>query len=138
MGKPSNLGLNNVAFLRTHIVDLADFFEENEVSEIWIVHPDPRPRGKDERRRLTFPRFMEIYKQLLKPDGLLRLKTDNTGLFEYTLEEVLPTLSIKDLEHTKDLYNSPLYAEHHGIKTRYEKKFTEEGHDIKYLKFRFA
>ena len=130
-------GLDNVAFLRTTVLELDECFAENEVDEIWIVHPDPRPRGKDTKRRLTHPRFLELYKKILKPGGLMRLKTDNTGLFEYTLE-VLEDEKITDFEHTFDLYNSDLLADHHGIKTRYELKFTEEGETIKYLKFRFA
>ncbi|MFT5914298.1 MAG: tRNA (guanine-N7-)-methyltransferase [Bacteroidia bacterium] len=131
-------GLENVAFLRTHVLDLADFFAENEVSEIWVVHPDPRPRGRDEKRRLTHQRFMAIYKSLLKENGWLKFKTDSTELFDFTLEEVIPTLEIENFEFTKDLYNSSLLPEHHGIKTRYEGIFTEEGHDIKYMKFKFA
>lgn len=136
-GEALEKGLDNAAFLRTKVHDLEEFFAENEVAEIWIIHPDPRPRGKDEKRRLTHPRFLDIYKKLLKPGGLLRLKTDNTGFFEYTLE-ILEEVKKIDFEHTFDLYNSELYAEHHGITTRYERKFTQEGHDIKYLKFRFA
>ena len=129
-------GLDNVAFLRTSILELGDFFAENEVAEIWIVHPDPKPRKGDGKRRLTHPRFLNIYKNIIKPDGIVRLKTDNTPFFDYTLE-VLETAAIKELESTFDLYNSPLLAEHHGIKTRFELKFTEEGYDIKYLKFKF-
>jgi tRNA (guanine-N7-)-methyltransferase len=129
--------LSNVGFIRCHISHLENHFAPQEVSEIWIVHPDPRPKAHDERRRLTNPRYLNIYKNILQPDGWIRLKTDNSGLFEYTLE-VLKEQPIKDLSFTWDLYESPeLLAEHHGIVTRYEQKFTAEGHKIKYLKFRF-
>lgn len=128
--------LTNVAFLRTLIHDLCHFFEENEVAEIWVVHPDPRPKDKDERRRLTFPRFLEIYRKILQPDGIFRLKTDNTAFYNYSLE-VLKNYKVKNLEYTDDLYNSVLYAEHHGIVTRFEEKFRGQGHRIKYLKCKF-
>ncbi len=132
----SENGLDNVGFLRCLIHSLENFFEDGEVDEIWIIHPDPRPRDKDEKRRLTHKRFLDLYKKLLKEDGWMRLKTDNPGLFEYSLE-VLEKEDISDLEYTKDLYNSPLYAEHHNIVTRYEKKFREQGFSINYLKFKF-
>jgi len=129
--------LNNVGFLRTHIHNLETYFENDEVSQIWIVHPDPRPKKSDAHRRLTHPRFLEIYKKLLKPGGIIRLKTDNTTLYQYSLEILKDRKDIQNLAHTDDLYSSPLLAEHFGIKTRYEKEFTAEGHKIKYLKFIF-
>ncbi|MCB0506228.1 MAG: tRNA (guanosine(46)-N7)-methyltransferase TrmB [Cyclobacteriaceae bacterium] len=132
------LGLEHVAFLRTKIHDLLNFFAPGEVSEIWLTFPDPRPRDRDIKRRLTNPRFLDMYKEVLEPEGWFRFKTDNTGLFEYTLEVLAERNDIRDLEFTKDLYNSPLNAEHFGIKTKYEKMFSEAGEKIKYLKFRFA
>lgn len=136
-GQAIEQGLDHVAFLRSNIHDLLNFFKPNEVAEIWLTFPDPRPRGRDERRRLTFPRFLEMYKIILKPEGWFRFKTDNTDLFDYTLEVLAERNDIKDLEYTKDLYESPLNAEHFGIKTKYEQKFYEAGERIKYLKFRF-
>ena len=132
------LGLEHVAFLRTKIHDLLNFFAPGEVSEIWLTFPDPRPRDRDIKRRLTNPRFLDMYKEVLEPEGWFRFKTDNTGLFEYTLEVLAERNDIRNLEFTKDLYNSPLNAEHFGIKTKYEKMFSEAGEKIKYLKFRFA
>ena len=130
-------GLDNACFLRTHIIELANFFEKGEVSEIWITFPDPRPKDRDEKRRITHPRFLDIYKSVVKNDAVIRLKTDNTGLFEYTLEELKKRTDIKDLEFTFDLYHSPLKPECHDIRTRFEQKFNELGHDIKYLRFSF-
>lgn len=131
-------GLDHVAFLRTQIVLLDKFFEKGEVSEIWITFPDPRPKDRDIKRRLTSPRFLKMYSQLLKEDGWIRFKTDNTPLFDYTLALFDSDIKVKDLEYTHDLYNSPLLEEHYGVKTKYEKIFTEKGEDIKYMKFRFA
>ena len=129
-------GLSNVAFLRCHISHLLDFFAANEVADIWIVFPDPRKKDRDERRRLTFPRYLDIYKQILRPEGYVRLKTDSPELFDYTLE-TLQEQPIKDLIHTRELYQSEWAAEHHGITTRYEATFSAKGFSIKYLKFRF-
>ncbi len=130
-------GLKNVAFLRTHILELDNFFAPHEVSEIWITFPDPRPKDRDEKRRVTHARYIDLYKNLISHDGWVRLKTDNTGLFEYTLEVLKQRDDIKDLEYTSDLYHSELRPDCHEIRTRYEEKFSAEGHDIKYLKFRF-
>ncbi|MDW7693572.1 tRNA (guanosine(46)-N7)-methyltransferase TrmB [Flammeovirgaceae bacterium SG7u.111] len=130
-------GLKNVGFLRTKIHHLEDLFAENEVADIWIINPDPRPRKRDIRRRLTNPRFMGIYHRIMKPGGWIRLKTDSQPLFEYSLEEI-KKLEVLELEKTFDLYESPLYAEHHNIKTRFESIFTKKGHKIHYLKAKLA
>ena len=130
-------GLVNAAFLRTQIMLLEDFFEENEVSEIWLTFPDPRPRKRDVKRRLTSPRFLEMFKKLLAPFGYVRLKTDNTPLFQYTLEEVRARGDVDDLQFTSDLYQSPLRPECYDIKTRYEDAFAGKGESIKYLRFKF-
>lgn len=130
-------GLENVAFLRTQILLIENFFDENEISEIWLTFPDPRPRKRDIKRRLTSPRFIEMFKKLLKPGGYLRLKTDNTGLYNYTLEEVANRMDISDLKFTDDVYQSSLRDECFDIKTRYEMEFAAKGENIKYLRFRF-
>lgn len=130
-------GLTNVAFLRTHLLELANFFEKEEINEIWITFPDPRPRDRDEKRRVTHSRFLDIYKNIIVKGGTVRLKTDNTGLFEYTLELLQSRPDVINLEYTMDLYHSEFEAECHGIRTRYEKKFSAVGHDIKYLRFNF-
>ncbi len=131
-------GLAHVAFLRTQIDKLAEFFENGEIDEIWITFPDPRPKDRDEKRRVVHPRFLEIYKKVITTDGWIRLKTDNTGLFEYALEVLESREDVKDLVFTRDVYHSDLRPECHEIRTRYEEKFSAEGHNIKYLKFRFT
>ena len=124
--------LTNIAFLRTGIKYLEEFFVDGEVSEIWLIHPDPQLRDKDEKKRLTNVNFLNLYKKLLKDEGFFRLKTDNPQLYEYTLEQ-LPLAGFKILNHTSDLYNSELITHHHGIKTHYEKIFTEKGFTINYI-----
>ena len=129
--------LTNVAFLRTQILLIENFFETGEADEIWLTFPDPRPRKIDVRRRLTNSRFLIMYKKLLKPEGYFRFKTDNTGLFEYTLEEIQNRPDIIDLKFTSDLYESDLRGECFDIKTKYEEMFTTKGEKIKYLRCRF-
>lgn len=129
--------LHNVAFLRTFIHALDNFFEPNEINEIWLTFPDPRPKDSDERRRLTNNRFLDLYKPLLKKEGWLKFKTDSTSLFDYTLEVLKSREDITDLIYTHDLNESELLTEHYGIVTHYEKLFSEQGEKIKYLKFRF-
>ena len=130
-------GLTNVAFLRMHIIEILNLFDENEVDEIWLTFPDPRPKDRDEKHRLSNKQFLEKYQKLLKPGGWFKFKTDNTDLFEYTLH-VLSDFSIKDHAFTFDLYTSDLLLEHYDIKTKYEGIWTEKGEKIKYMKFRFA
>lgn len=130
-------GLKNAVFLRTQILLIENFFTEGEVDEIWLVFPDPRPKKRDTKRRLTNPKFLEMFRKLLKPGGYLRLKTDNTGLYEYTLEVVREMPDIEDLAFTDDLYSSPLQPECFDIRTNYEEKFASVGEKIKYLRFRW-
>jgi tRNA (guanine-N7-)-methyltransferase len=131
-------GLDNVAFLRTQIDHLEKFFEPGEVSEMWIVFPDPRPKKSDEHRRLTSPKYLEIYKKLIKAGGVVHLKTDNTELFDYTLTLLQGRSDVDGLSYTWNLYQSEFADGHHGIRTKYEKQFSELGHEIKYLKFSFV
>lgn len=130
--------LNNVAFLRTQIQNIDSFFGDGEVSEIWITFPDPRPKDSDEKRRLTSPRYMALYRKIMKAGGIMNFKTDNLPLFEYTLEEVFPNQNLADLEFTKDLYNSPLLDLHHKIQTTFEKKYLNNGEKINYLRCRLV
>ncbi len=130
--------LKNVGFLRTQMLNIENFFDAQELDEIWLTFPDPRPKKRDVKRRLTSPRFMEMYKRLLKPGGWFRLKTDNTGLFAYTLEELQQRNDITDFQFTHDVYASDLRPECFDIKTRYEEMFANKGETIKYLRFRFT
>lgn len=126
-----NIEFPNIAFLRTIIHHIDQFFSEGEVDEIWIVHPDPRSKGHDERRRITSPRFLNMYKKILKSHGLLKLKTDDDGMFDYSNEQLkIAWFIYKD--STQDLDNSPLLSEHYGIETHYGKIFKAEGRTIKY------
>ncbi len=131
-------GIHNVAFLRTQIQQLEKFFAGGEISELWITFPDPYPREGDEKRRLTSPRFLEMYKDMLKAGGIIHFKTDNADLFNYSLELVQSREDIEVIGFTSDFYQSEWKDDHFGIKTKYEKMFSDKGEKIKYLKFRFV
>ena len=130
-------GVDNVAFLRADITGLDEYFEPEEISEIWITFPDPRPKHRHARRRLTSPGFLDVYKKLLRADGWVRFKTDDTGLFDYTLAIVRRVVAVRNLAFTRNLYSSPLLERQCALQTRYEKRFLEEGASIKYLEFQF-
>jgi len=128
--------LTNVGFLRIRVEELLSFFDENEVSEIWITFPDPQPLKSGIKKRLTYERFLSMYKIILKHDGTLHLKTDSELLFDYSLES-LTSFGTKNLVETRDLYKSELNVRHFGIKTRFEAIFTEKGFLINYLSCEF-
>ncbi|MBI4930513.1 MAG: tRNA (guanosine(46)-N7)-methyltransferase TrmB [Bacteroidetes bacterium] len=128
--------LHNVAFLRTQIEFIESCFAKDEVSEIWLTFPDPQPNK--EKKRLTHMIFLNRYKNVLKPNGIVHLKTDSAELHEFTLE-VITENKINLLDSTNDLYGNsePAREEVKSIKTHYEKLFTAKGKKITYLKFRF-
>ncbi len=127
--------LTNVAFLRCRIEYILEFFEPNEVDEIWITFPDPQLKDSREKQRLTHTRFLDLYKKCLKPQGFIHLKTDSRELTDFTLE-TLKNYPHKDLAYTFDLYNSDFLPNHKGIQTKYERMFLAKGKLINYLKFR--
>jgi tRNA (guanine-N7-)-methyltransferase len=127
-------GLVNVCFLRAGIQFLEEFFIDGEVDEIWLINPDPQPRDKEEKRRLTNEKYLSLYSKVLKLDGQLNFKTDNDFLYKYTLKTLRNYVDFEVTNYTEDLYLSELYSEHHGIKTHYEELFVEQGHIISYIK----
>lgn len=130
--------LSNVAFLRTEILFIESFIADGEADEIWLTFPDPRPRKRDAKRRLSSSRYIDMYKKLLRPGGYFRFKTDNTDLFNFTLEELALRNDLENYQFTHDLYSSNLRPECYDIKTRYEEMFAAKGEKIKYLRFTFA
>ncbi len=129
-------GVPNVGFLRIQIENITDYFDAGEVDEIWITFPDPQPQISREKKRLTFPRFLDRYKSILKSGGFINLKTDNDGLHAYTSEKI-EELGLKLHVKTEDLYHSPYADEVLSIKTYYEKKYLRDNKNINYLKFSF-
>jgi len=132
------LGLNNAAFLRTRIEQIAAFFDAEEVDEIWITFPDPFLRKSKSNRRLTSPRFLKEYKKILKKDGIFQLKTDSPELYEFTMEVLEAEKEWVDcLYNDDDIYSKPLPIKELEIKTRYEYMHLEDKRLIKYVKMRF-
>jgi len=128
-------GLDNVAFLRMRIEEIANFFAEKEVDEIWITFPDPFLRKSKANRRLTSPRFLDTYKKIIKPESIIHLKTDSPELFAFT-EEVLdeyPNVTIHYIN--RDIYNDELAYAELAFKTYYEKQHLENERTIKYVRF---
>ncbi|MFT3681919.1 MAG: tRNA (guanosine(46)-N7)-methyltransferase TrmB [Ferruginibacter sp.] len=110
--------LSNAAFLRTQISLIHNYFDKNEVDEIWFTFPDPQLRTSKARKRLTHPEFLRLYQQFLKPGGLLHLKTDSPRLYHFTLRVTalykLPLMEANDNVYTRNA--SPELS----IKTYYE------------------
>ncbi len=131
-------GLHNVAFIRTRIDQIEHFFGPGEVNEIWVTFPDPHP-GEGERNarhRLTSPEFLERYRKIVTPDGILNLKTDSPIMYEFTLHEVIEKQGLPLLYATNDLYANTDELEVKHIRTFYEQMWLDQGLTIKYLKFR--
>lgn len=126
--------LTHAGFIRTHIEKLPHFLGPDEVSEIWIIFPDPYPRKAKARKRLTSPMFLNYYRQYVKSDGIVHLKTDSDGLFNFTLE-VIEQQKLPILRQVNDVYrecpDDPLLT----VKTFYEKMHLEEGRTIKFVSF---
>ncbi len=127
--------LNNVAFLRMQISNITNYFCKDEISEIWITFPDPQPKRSKVNKRLTSILFLDRYRQILKHDGIIHLKTDDDLLYVYTLE-VINDLKEELIEKQDDIYTSDNLDELLKIETYYEKMWKEEGKSIKYIKFK--
>ncbi|MES2455084.1 MAG: tRNA (guanosine(46)-N7)-methyltransferase TrmB [Bacteroidota bacterium] len=129
-------GIPNLAFLRIQIEDIVDYFGENEIDEIWITFPDPQPQESREKKRLTYPGFLNKYKTFLKPGGRINLKTDNDGLYQYTVETV-KELNLVFHKNTDQLYQSEFADQVLAIKTHYERIYLKHDKNINYIQFSF-
>ncbi len=127
--------IDNAAFFRTRIEQIALFFEKDEVDEIWITFPDPFLRKGKSNRRLTSPFFLNHYRKFLKDGGIVNLKTDSPVLYEFTLETIAEDDKCNLLYEDHDIYSKPLYRPELEIKTFYEQMHLEDGRTIKYVKF---
>lgn len=130
-------GLTNVMFLRTKVEFIHRYFDKDEVDEIWLTFSDPQP--KKPNKRLTSSGFIEKYKSILKPGGIIHLKTDSDILFEFTEKEIKEK-GYNCLFSTWDLYDNldQLTEDEQEIlqfKTHYEDLFSKKGARIKYCKF---
>ena len=126
--------LTNAAFLRTQIEMLPNYFAANEVDEIWITFPDPQLRTSKAKRRLTHPRFLRLYQQVLKPGGFLHLKTDSPALYNFT-KKLIEMYSLLLVDSSEDVYAITEVPETLKIKTHYESLDIAQSKKIFYLKF---
>lgn len=131
----SREGLKNVAFLRTNIELLPNFFSENEVDEIWITFPDPQM--KKATKRLTSSYFLKRYQACMRDGGVIHLKTDSPFLYTYT-RELVRLNGYEVQEETDDLYAGECVDPIRAVKTHYEKQWIERGLSIKYIQFRLS
>lgn len=126
--------LSNAAFLRTQIDKIDTYFQPGEVSEIWITFPDPQLRTSRAKKRLTHPRFLRLYQHILRPGGLVHLKTDSPSLYYFTrLIADLYELDIKDA--TENVYARPDNPPEISIKTHYENLDISESKQVFYICF---
>jgi len=126
--------LHNVAFLRTQIQKLEDYFSPGEVSEIWITFPDPQLRHGKAKKRLTHPRFLRLYQQLLPANGVIHLKTDSPDLYEFT-KTVIDMAGLTLHADLDDVYASANIDDDLKIKTHYESLDIAQSNRIHYLQF---
>jgi tRNA (guanine-N7-)-methyltransferase len=128
-----NEKIPNAGFLRTHIEFADSFFAPGEVDEIWLTFPDPQLEKK--RKRLTSPKFLNIYRKFLRNNGIIHLKTDNSILYNYALD-IVRYNQIEILRNSDDLYATQSSDPILTIRTYYEKQFIEQGLTIHYMCFR--
>ena len=126
--------LANVGFLRTQIDQLAEYFDAGEVAEIWITFPDPQLRFSKARKRLTHPKFLRLYQQLLAPGGVVHLKTDSPDLYQFT-KLVLDKYHCTILEESDNVYAAEKVSEELMIRTHYEALDIAGSNRIHYLRF---
>ena len=127
--------LANVAFLRTHILEISRFFEPNAVDEIWLTFPDPQPATANEKKRLTSNQFINLYKKIVKKNALIHLKTDDKDLFHFS-EQSFEDNKLSVIEKSKDIYTEKLDQRltELQIKTTFEHKWLAQNKPIHYIK----
>lgn len=125
--------LNNVRVLLADAAGILEWFDEGEVKELYLNFSDPWPKARHAKRRLTYRKFLEKYKKLLGKGGRLYFKTDNEGLFDFSLEEFV-AVNAKILQMTRDLHHSDILNE---VQTEYEEKFSGKGNKIFYAEVEF-
>ena len=133
-------GLKHVAFIRTQIDQVTQYFSKDEVNEIWITFPDPQLRLSKAKKRLTHPKFLRLYQQFLQPSGIVHLKTDSPNLYQFT-KTVIELFGLTLITSTDDLYStafmqSDKWDERCSIKTYYEGLNIASSNRIHYIQFK--
>ena len=135
--KAAASGSGNLRVFIDFVNDLEDYFEVGELSGIYLNFSDPWPKARHAKRRLTYRGRLQNYKKVLKPDGFIEFKTDNEGLFAFTLEEI-EACGYEMIEMSRDLHGEAQGV--HGEKSRcfmteYEEKFSGQGKNINFVRF---
>lgn len=117
--------LDNISFVRARADQLDQLVPAHSVTSLWLTFPDPFPRDRSANRRMTHPKFLTIYKNLLRPEGSLLLKHDNRDFFEWSIEQ-LKNEKWKIIEQSSDLHKSDL-SDDYKIKTTYEIRWLDKG-----------
>lgn len=125
--------LSNIVFVRSDMARITEVVPPHSASEIWLTFPDPWPPKSDARHRLTAPRYLNYYREILKPSGVLHFKTDNVPLFDWSLEQFAANGWQQEFL-TRDLHNSNA-SDEAKIMTSYEERFVGEGLLINYARF---
>ncbi len=126
--------LQNVAFLRTQIDQIASYFSTREVAEIWITFPDPQLRMSKAKKRLTHPKFLRLYQQFLVPGGMIHLKTDSPDLYQFTKTVIDLYGCTIETDHDH-VYQQETISPELQIKTHYESLDIAGSNRIHYLRF---
>lgn len=136
MEKAEAAGLANLRLFNDFVNDLNDYFEKGELAGVYLNFSDPWPKARHDKRRLTYHKRLENYFQVMGEDGFVEFKTDNEGLFEFTLEEIalLEEKGLKMAEMTRDLHGEDCTYESRQVTTEYEDKFSAAGKNINYVK----
>lgn len=130
--RAADLALENIHFLRARADQLPGLLTPHGLDTIWITFPDPFPRERSAKNRLTHPKFLAVYQQLLSPSGALYFKTDSHDLFTWSLEQLVATgWTITELSF--DLHESSL-DDAYKVMTTYEKRYVGEGLKIHFVK----
>jgi tRNA (guanine-N7-)-methyltransferase len=132
--KALDQSIQNAGFLRTQIEMINDYFASAEVDEIWITFPDPQLRTSKAKKRLTHPRFLRMYQKMLKPGGVIHLKTDSPDLYAFTLLS-LKHSGIQPLETCDDVYALENRDPRLNIQTHYERLDIAQSQKIHYIQF---
>lgn len=133
----SELKLDNIAFVQENILNLQEFIRPKTVKMIWITHPDPFPKDRQAKHRMLNRNFLDIYKNVMQPGGIMRLKTDNRALFDWALEFLGEQEDIAITEKTYDLHGEK-NDEDLLIETTFTKKHVAMGASICYLEMVFV
>lgn len=127
-------GLRNAAFLRVQIDQLTDYFEKDEVNEIWITFPDPQLRVSKAKKRLTHPKFLRLYQSIISPGGSIHLKTDSPDLYNFT-KTVINIYGLDLLTDIDNVYKQEHVDDELKIKTHYETLDIAGSNRVHYLRF---